>query len=102
MSNKVRRKMHTISRFLILFDHVSKLAIPVINSLSHRQHIIFELNIIRTLTVTTAKIYSAFTDEITSTSTDTPHSQTVQGRHSVTLGHDRTSRASGFCALSTR
>jgi hypothetical protein len=40
-----------------------------------------------TVTVTTVKIYSVFSDEVSSASTDTPHSQTGKGRHSTTPWH---------------
>jgi hypothetical protein len=78
---------HTVRRFLTLCDHASKPFILVINIFSRRQRIIFELNVMLTVTVTAAKMYSVFTNEVSSAGTDTPHSQTVQSRHSAAPWH---------------
>jgi hypothetical protein len=43
----------------------------------------FKVNFTRTMTVTSAKISSVFTDEVSSASTGTSHLQTVQRRHSA-------------------
>jgi hypothetical protein len=47
----------------------------------------FKVNFTRTVTVTSAKISSVFTDEVSSASTDTSHLQTVQRRHSAAPWH---------------
>jgi hypothetical protein len=43
----------------------------------------FKVNFTRTMTVTSAKISSVFTDEVSSASADTSHLQAVQRRHSA-------------------
>jgi hypothetical protein len=40
----------------------------------------FKVNFMQTVTVTSAKLYSVFTDEVFPASTDTPYLQTVQRR----------------------
>jgi hypothetical protein len=47
----------------------------------------FKVNFTRTVTVTSAKISSVFTDEVSSASTDTSHLQAVQRRHSAAPWH---------------
>jgi hypothetical protein len=59
----------------------------VVIGLSHRQRIIFELIVTSTVTVTTEKIYSLFSDEVSSASTDTPNLHIVQTRHSAAPWH---------------
>jgi hypothetical protein len=46
----------------------------------------FKMNFTRTMTVTSAKISSVFTDEVSSASTDTSHLQAVQRRYSAAPG----------------
>jgi hypothetical protein len=43
----------------------------------------FKVNFTRTVTVTSAKISSVFTDEVSSASTETSYLQAVQRRHSA-------------------
>jgi hypothetical protein len=47
----------------------------------------FKVNFTLTVTVTSVKIYSVFTDEVSSASINTPHLQTVQRRHSAAPWH---------------
>jgi hypothetical protein len=47
----------------------------------------FKVNFTRAVTVTSAKVPSVFTDEVSSASTDTSHLQAVQERHSAAPWH---------------